>query len=83
MAGWPDKWEWWGDEGGKMLRVELVGNRAVRFTVMGGEQEESVTLANFRTPQLRDWLSARTPHPPETAVFDKAIETLSSREGEG
>jgi len=65
MGGLPDKWEWWGDEGGKMLRVELVANRGVVFTILGGEHEASVTLANFRTPQLRDWLAARTQSPAE------------------
>lgn len=51
-------WGWWGDEGGRRLDVERLENGRVVFTASSGQQEErvSVTLANFRVPQLRDWL---------------------------
>ena len=57
----PNDWQWWGNQGGRHLRVELEKNNAVAFTA-SDEQGHivTVTLANFRVRQLREWLARST-----------------------
>jgi hypothetical protein len=59
-----ETWQWWGDEGGQLLRVRRVPT-GVRFetcqsdgTAAGTVVVASVTLANFRIDQLMRWLPA-------------------------
>lgn len=57
------QWQWWGDEGGMLLRVRRDG-RGVVFetcssdgTAAGTVVVSSVTLASFRCEQLQRWLN--------------------------
>ena len=55
-------WQWWGDEGGWLLKVRRQGNGVVfetctsDGTAAGTVVVASVTLANFRIDQLHAWL---------------------------
>lgn len=60
-------WQWWGDEGGMLLRVRRVPNGVVfetcesDGTAAGTQVLSSLTLANFRCDQLVRWLPAPVP----------------------
>lgn len=52
-----EAWGWWGDEGGHRLDVRRDDRGGVVFTVTSAHQPPiSVTLADFRIDQLREWL---------------------------
>lgn len=53
-----EAWGWWGEEGGHRLEVKRGENGSMVFTVVGATQPPaSVTIANFRVAQIKEWMS--------------------------
>lgn len=70
-----EAWGWWGDEGGHRLDVKRLKDGRVEVTVTSASAPPvSVTLANFRVPQLKEWLREEGE---DDAAFIKGVESVT------
>ena len=76
-------WTRWADEGGMMFQCEALEHGALKFSIMesngtleGTKEVQSVTLANFRVAQFKQWLAL----PDHTAARDLAAAVEALRE---
>lgn len=58
-----ESWDWWGEEGGKKLRVSRTPQGKMYFEIIetSGSPNNTVvlgavTIASFRVTQLREWM---------------------------